>query len=101
MGTINEGERIIITHGMKLPKKFAEAMEELQSESEGVDLIMHSLIMVASQNRRKMRSLWNNIEKEFDLDGKRWRTTFSPKTNMEWVFEEPDSHSMMGEGEPE
>jgi len=87
-------DKIKIEQGMPLPDVLAEKMEELSGEQEGIALILDTLISRSSLNRSKMRFLWNEIGEDFDLDGKRWKASYSPKTDQTWVFELLDSHGL-------
>ncbi len=86
--------KIKIEEGMELPRKYAESMEELQSEYEGITLILDTLLQRAGGNRAKMRYLWEQINEEFDLDGKIWKASYSPKTDLGWVFEGREHHGL-------
>ena len=87
-------ERVKITQGMALPGKYAESMEELQGECDGISLLLDQVVSRSAMNRAKIRRLWELIDDEFDLDGKRWKASYSPKTELKWVFEILDSHGL-------
>ncbi len=84
-------DRIKIEQGTKVPADIAESVDEIEAEHAGIESIVDMLVRKSALNRLRNERMWRDVNERFDLQGKRWRISRSPKTELEWVFEELDS----------